>query len=947
MSSIDRIVIKGAREHNLKNINLEIPRDKLVVITGVSGSGKSSIAFDTVYAEGERRYLESLSAYARQFLGKMKKPEVDYIEGLSPAISIEQQTVHANPRSIVGTVTEIYDYFRLLWARIGIPHCPECGRELTATTVDEIVDAIMRMNAGLKFMILSPQARGRKGTHVDVLKEAQTDGFARVRIDGEVMELESVPELDKNKKHNIDIVVDRLMIDDKQRTRITDSVETALRHGNGLVVLLFPDTKTELLFSEKYFCPDHNISIDEIEPRMFSFNSPYGACSRCGGLGEILEFDETKIVDFDLTINEGALKTHPPSQNWWMTMIRGLMKKYNFSLDTPYKELPEKVRKVLIHGESDKVAVEYHSDRFQFASEMEYEGIVPNLKRRYFETNSESMREWMQQYMTSADCPECHGERLSRQSLAITVNGLNIIQATKMSIPAVYEFCHSLSGKITENQSLVAGRIIKEIDKRLQFILDVGLDYLSLFRKVSTLSGGEYQRIRLATQIGSGLMGVLYVLDEPTIGLHARDTDRLICTLERLRDTGNTVLVVEHDEEMISRADWVIDIGPGAGIYGGEVLATGTVEDLLKNPKSLTGKYLSGQLKVDVPERRRAGNGKSITIVNAREHNLKGVTVSIPMAKIVAVTGVSGSGKSSLINDILFRAISKRIYHSSEEPGKHDRIDGMQLVDKIIDIDQSPIGRTPRSNPVTYTGVFTVIRDLFAELPDSKARGYKSGRFSFNVKGGRCEACQGEGYVQVEMHFLPDVFLECDVCGGKRYNKETLQVKYKGKSIADVLDMTVDEGVDFFENIPTLKRKIELLQEVGLGYIHLGQPATTLSGGEAQRVKLAKELSKIETGKTIYILDEPTVGLHFDDVRKLVTILQKLADKGNTVVVIEHNMDIVKISDWVIDLGPEGGDKGGQVIFEGTPEEIVKATHSHTGVYLKKYLDSMKCKMGE
>lgn len=938
----DRIIIKGAREHNLKDISLEIPRDKLVVITGVSGSGKSSLAFDTIYAEGERRYLESLSTYARQFLGSMKKPDIDYIEGLSPSISIQQHSIHANPRSIVGTVTEIYDYFRLLWARIGVPHDPVTDEPLQSTTVDEIIDAILKLPDKTRFLILAPQARGRKGTHKDLLQDIRSEGFARVRLDGKVMELDEVPELEKNAKHSLEIVVDRLVLDEKNRQRIADSVETALHYGNGMCVLHLVDSGEDKIYSEKYFSPHSDISFDEIEPRMFSFNNPYGACPSCDGLGEILEFDEDLLVDPELSINQGALLTHPPSQNFWMSYLQAVAKKRGFSLDIPLGELSPEIRRIILHGETEKIDLKYKSDRMEFSTQGLYEGVIPNLKRRYMETQSQGMQEWMERFMRNTPCPLCKGKRLKKENLLIKIRGRNIIEVTQMSIPDCFAFFRELEQNLDESQTVIASRILKEINKRLQFILDVGLDYLGLFRKVSTLSGGEFQRIRLATQVGSGLMGVLYVLDEPTIGLHARDTDRLIRSLEKLRDTGNTVLVVEHDEEMIERSDWIVDIGPGAGRYGGSLVAEGTVEDIRRHPDSLTGQYLSGRQSIPLPAQLRPGNGHYIEVLGAREHNLQGVDVRFPLGRLISVTGVSGSGKSTLVNDILFRAVSQRIYHSKEEPGAHDSIQGLEHIDKIIDIDQSPIGRTPRSNPVTYTQIFGPIRDLFASLPEAKARGYKSGRFSFNVKGGRCENCEGDGSIKVEMHFLPDVYLECDVCHGHRYNKETLQIKYKGKSISDILEMTVDEGAEFFEHIPVLKRKLEVLRKVGLGYIHLGQPATTLSGGEAQRIKLARELSKIGTGRTLYILDEPTVGLHFDDVRKLITVLHELADKGNSVVVIEHNLDVIRVSDWVIDLGPEGGDKGGRVIFTGTPAECMDHAPSYTGQYLRKYLDRMQ-----
>jgi excinuclease ABC subunit A len=935
----DKIIVRGAREHNLKNVTIEIPRNKLVVFTGVSGSGKSSLVFDTIYAEGERRYLESLSTYARQFLGEMHKPDVDFIEGLSPAISIEQQVTHANPRSIVGTVTEIYDYFRLLWGSIGKPYCPECGRKLEATTIDEIIEAVFRLEQGTKCIILAPVAKGKKGTFADTFEELKKEGFVRVRVDGEIISLDDVKPLEKNKKHDIDIVVDRLVIDEKNRTRITDSIETALRYGKGVMNVLLVESGEQRIFSEKYFCPEHEISFEDISPKMFSFNAPYGACPECSGLGEKLEFDEELIVDFEKSINQGAIRTHPPTQTHWMSYFVALSKKYKFSLDTPYFKLPERIRHIIMYGDSGNLNINYENENLKFYLSSAYEGVIPNLKRRYFETQSPEMREWLGQFMKSVECPVCKGNRLKRESLSVKIMDKNIMEVTKMNVGECLKFFSDLENFLTPTEKKISERILKEINKRLNFILDVGLDYITLDRKVSTISGGELQRIRLASQIGSGLTGVIYVLDEPTIGLHARDTDRLISTLEKLRDAGNTVLVVEHDEEVISRADYIFDIGPGAGIYGGEVVAYGTVEEIKSSLNSLTGKYLSGKLFIEIPSKKREGNGKYIELIGATEHNLKNITVRFPLGMLISVTGVSGSGKSTLVNDILYNAICRKIYKSKGYVGAHKEIKGIENIDKVIEIDQSPIGRTPRSNPATYTGVFTEIRNLFAELPEAKMRGYKPGRFSFNVKGGRCEVCEGDGVIKVEMHFLPDVYLTCEVCGGKRYNRETLQVLYKGKSIADVLDLTVDEAYEFFYNIPNIRRKLEVLKEVGLGYIHLGQSATTLSGGEAQRIKLAKELSKVETGRTLYILDEPTVGLHFDDTKKLINVLQQLVNKGNTVIVIEHNMDVIKVADWIIDLGPEGGENGGRVIFEGTVSDLIKNKQSYTGKYLKRYLE--------
>jgi len=936
---LDKIIVKGAREHNLKGIDVEIPRDKLVVITGVSGSGKSSLAFDTIYAEGERRYLESLSTYARQFLGEMKKPEVESIQGLSPAISIQQQSVHANPRSIVGTVTEIYDYFRLLWGTIGKPTCPECGKDLQATTLDEIVEGIMHLPEGEKIMILSPVVQGKKGTHQELLEELRGEGFVRVRINGEVQTLEDVQPLDKNRKHTIEIVVDRAVIHPEKRSRIADSVELALKKSGGLVLIQRVDSGEEKLFSENFYCPEHQVSFGKIEPRMFSFNAVYGACPDCGGLGEKLEFDPESLVFSSLSLIHGAIRSHPPTQQTWVAMWKALALKYGFDITTPFQYLPKNIQDIILYGDTGEIDVSYSSDQRSFQGRVRYEGVIPNLRRRYAESASPEVREWLGRFMTFVPCPTCEGKRLRKESLAVKVAGKSIMDVTAVTIQDARDFFRNLPEKLSSYQVMIAERILREIEKRLSFLVDVGVEYLTLDRKVSTLSGGEFQRMRLATQIGSALMGVLYVLDEPTIGLHARDTDKLIRTLEKLRDTGNTVIVVEHDEEMILRADWVVDIGPGAGVYGGKVVAEGTPEDIKRHASSLTGLYLSGRKCVPIPVLRRQGNGKFITVVGASEHNLKNITVSFPLGRLVVVTGVSGSGKSTLVNDILYRAMGGVM---GERPGKYERIDGRENIDKVINIDQSPIGRTPRSNPATYTGTFTLIRDLFAALPESRMRGYAPGRFSFNVKGGRCEACEGDGVKRIEMLFLPDVYVPCEVCNGKRYNRETLQVYYKGKNIADVLDMTVDEALEFFDAIPPLKKKLSVLKDVGLGYIHLGQPATTLSGGEAQRIKLAKELSRASTGRTLYILDEPTVGLHFDDVRKLLDVLQRLVEKGNTVVVIEHNMDVIKVADWIIDLGPEGGEKGGEVIFEGTPEEILNCDRSYTGRYLKKYLEVIK-----
>ncbi|EHA6440111.1 excinuclease ABC subunit UvrA [Clostridium perfringens] len=937
----DKIIVKGAKVHNLKNVSLEIPRDKLIVFTGLSGSGKSSLAFDTIYAEGQRRYVESLSSYARQFLGQMDKPDVESIEGLSPAISIDQKTTSRNPRSTVGTVTEIYDYLRLLYARVGVPHCPKCGKEITQQSVDQIVDQIMELPERSKIMILAPIIRGRKGTHEKVLENIKKQGFVRARIDGEIYDLtEDEIKLEKNIKHNIEAVVDRIIVKDGIEGRLTDSIETSLKMAEGLVLVNIIGEE-DRLYSEHFACADCGISIDELAPRMFSFNSPFGKCERCDGLGTLMEIDEDLIVpNKDLSIRGGAISTWGDSrmkeESWTYCVLKALMEKYNFDLDTPYKDLPKKVQEVLMYGEPEKLKVTYTKENVTSVYNHSFEGEINNLRRRYMETNSDTMKAEIEKYMSDNPCPKCKGARLKPEALAVTVGGKNIFEFTSMAIREELDFINSIN--FSEKDKIISSQIIKEIQSRLSFLINVGLDYLDLARKAGTLSGGEAQRIRLATQIGSQLMGVLYILDEPSIGLHQRDNDRLISTLKQLRDVGNTLIVVEHDEDTMREADYIVDIGPGAGEHGGEIVASGTLDEIMSNENSLTGKYLTGAKKVELPEERRKGNGNFITVKGAKENNLKNVTAKFPLGTLTMVTGVSGSGKSTLVNEILYKGLNKIVNKAKDLPGKFKEITGYENIDKIIDIDQSPIGRTPRSNPATYTGTFDIIRELFSQTQEAKMRGYKPGRFSFNVKGGRCEACSGDGIIKIEMQFLSDVYVPCEVCKGKRYNRETLEVKYKGKNIADVLNMTVEEALEFFENIPRIKNKLQTLMDVGLGYIRLGQPSTQLSGGEAQRIKLAYELSKRSTGKTLYILDEPTTGLHIHDVNRLVKILQRLVDGGNTVIVIEHNLDMIKCADYIVDLGPEGGDKGGTIIATGTPEKIAGAKESYTGKYLKKYL---------
>ena len=935
------IKIRGANEHNLKNLDLDIPRDQFVVLTGLSGSGKSSLAFDTIYAEGQRRYMESLSSYARQFLGQMEKPNVESIEGLSPAISIDQKSTNRNPRSTVGTVTEIYDYFRLLYARIGIPHCPKCGREIHKQSVDQMVDQLMELPERTKIQLLAPVVKGRKGEHVKVLEQARKSGYVRVRIDGSLYELSEEIKLEKNVKHLIEIVVDRLVVKEGIERRLADSIETVLNLSDGLLVVDVIGGET-LTFSSSYACPDCGISMEEIEPRSFSFNNPFGACPDCFGLGYKMEFDEDLMIpDKTLSIAEGAIAvmgwqscTDPSSFTY--AILKALSEEYRFDLGTPYEELPEAVQNVLIHGTNGReVKVHYKGQRGEGVYDVAFEGLIKNVERRYRETGSEIMRQEYESFMRITPCKTCGGQRLKKTSLAVTVADKNIAEITAMSVKKLYDFLLDL--KLTKQQELIGAQILKEIRARIGFLVDVGLDYLTLARATGTLSGGEAQRIRLATQIGSGLVGVAYILDEPSIGLHQRDNDKLLATLKRLRDLGNTLIVVEHDEDTMFAADYIVDIGPGAGEHGGEVVAAGTAEEIMACPESVTGAYLSGRMQIPVPQTRRTPTGW-LTVKGAAENNLKNIQVDFPLGVLTCVTGVSGSGKSSLVNEILYKTLAKRLNRARTVPGRYKSIEGCENLDKVIDIDQSPIGRTPRSNPATYTGVFDQIRDLFASTADAKSKGYKKGRFSFNVKGGRCEACSGDGIIKIEMHFLPDVYVPCEVCQGKRYNRETLDVKYKGKSIFDVLDMTVEEAMKFFENVPSISRKIATLNDVGLSYIKLGQPSTTLSGGEAQRIKLASELSRRSTGRTVYILDEPTTGLHFADVHKLTEILHKLAEGGNTVIVIEHNLDVIKTADYIIDMGPEGGDRGGTVIAKGTPEEVAEQAQSYTGQYLRKYL---------
>ena len=935
------IKIRGAKEHNLKNISLDIPRDELVVLTGLSGSGKSSLAFDTIYAEGQRRYMESLSSYARQFLGQMEKPDVESIEGLSPAISIDQKSTNRNPRSTVGTVTEIYDYFRLLYARIGIPHCPKCGREIRKQSVDQMADQIMQLPERTKIQLLAPVVRGRKGEHVKLFEQARKSGYVRVRVDGNLYELSEDIPLDKNKKHNIEIIVDRLVVKDGIRQRLTDSLENVMALADGLVIVDVIGGEP-MTFSQSFSCPDCGISVEEIEPRSFSFNNPFGACPDCFGLGYKMEFDEDLMIpDKSLSIAGGAVavlgwQSCTDKGSFTYAILDAMSKAYHFSLDTPYQELPEEIRRVFLYGTDGRVLkVHYKGQRGEGVYDVPFEGLIENVNRRYRETGSDIMKQEYETFMRITPCKACKGQRLKKSALAVTVCDKNIYEVTSLSIAQLQAFLQEM--QLTKQQELIGHQVLKEIRARVGFLMDVGLDYLSLSRATGTLSGGEAQRIRLATQIGSGLVGVAYILDEPSIGLHQRDNDKLLNTLKHLRDLGNSVLVVEHDEDTMRAADYIVDIGPGAGEHGGQVVAAGTAEDIMKNENSITGAYLSGRMKIPVPKTRRTPTGW-LTVKGAQENNLKNIDVDFPLGVLTCVTGVSGSGKSSLVNEILYKRLAKELNRARTIPGKHADIVGMEQLDKVIAIDQSPIGRTPRSNPATYTGVFDQIRDLFAATADARARGYKKGRFSFNVKGGRCEACSGDGIIKIEMHFLPDVYVPCEVCQGKRYNRETLEVKYKGKSIYDVLNMTVEEAMHFFEPVPSIRRKIETLYDVGLSYIRLGQPSTELSGGEAQRIKLATELSRRSTGRTIYILDEPTTGLHFADVHKLVEILHRLAEGGNTVVVIEHNLDVIKTADYLIDIGPEGGDRGGTVIAKGTPEEVAAVPISYTGQYVKKYL---------
>ena len=938
----DKIIIKGARENNLKNVDITIPRDKLVVFTGLSGSGKSSLAFDTIYAEGQRRYVESLSAYARQFLGQMDKPDVDAIDGLSPAISIDQKTTSKNPRSTVGTVTEIYDYLRLLWARVGVPHCPKCGKEINRQTIDQIVDRVEALGEGTRFVVLSPVVRGKKGEHAKVFEDARKSGFARVRVDGILYDLNEEITCEKNKKHTIELVVDRLVLKEGQRRRLTDSIETACSHSGGLVNIALPDQKEELSFSQNYACEDCGISLSELEPRMFSFNNPAGACPHCSGLGFQLEADVDLVIpDKEKSIFGGAIQANgwnsARTDSIFRMYFEALAQKYHFSLTAPVRDLSPEALDVILYGtKGEKLRMTYNRGNGMGVLEQPFEGVLNNISRRYRETQSDAARKELEECMATAPCPQCHGDRLSDIARAVTVGGIGIMDFCRMSVRQELEFMENL--QLTGNMAMVAEQIVREIKSRLQFLMDVGLQYLTLSRGAATLSGGESQRIRLATQIGSSLMGVLYILDEPSIGLHQRDNDKLLGTLKQLRDLGNTLIVVEHDEDTMRAADYVVDVGPGAGIHGGEIVAAGTLDQIIAEPRSVTGQYLSGVKKIPVPSRRRAGNGQALTIHGATENNLKNVDVSIPLGTLSCVTGVSGSGKSSLVGEVLNKTLLSKLNHARTRSGACRCIEGIEHLDKVIDIDQSPIGRTPRSNPATYTGLFQDIRDLYASTNDAKIRGYGPGRFSFNVKGGRCEACCGDGLVKIEMHFLADVYVPCEVCHGQRYNRETLEVLYKGKNIAQVLDMTADEAVEFFENLPKIRRKAQTLVEVGLGYVKLGQSSTTLSGGEAQRVKLATELARVSTGKTIYVLDEPTTGLHAADVHKLIDVLQQLVDAGNTVLVIEHNLDVIKTADHIIDLGPEGGDAGGYVVASGTPEQVAQVPESYTGQYLKRYL---------
>lgn len=935
----DKIIIKGAREHNLKNVDIELPRDKFIVFTGLSGSGKSSLAFDTIYAEGQRRYVESLSSYARQFLGQMDKPDLDYIEGLSPAISIDQKTTNRNPRSTVGTVTEVYDYLRLLYARVGIPHCPKCGKEISQQSVDQIVDKVMVLPERTKIQIMAPVIRGRKGEHVKLLENAKKNGFVRVRIDGEVMDINEDIKMDKNKKHNIEIVIDRIVIKEGIESRVSDSIETALKLAEGLVIIDIIGGE-EMLLSEKFACPDCDINVGDIAPRMFSFNNPFGKCPHCDGLGTLMEISPDLVIpDKKLSINEGGIKPWGVlrEDSWTRTIVTAAAKEMGFSLDEPIEKLSKEVVDMFLYGSKGrKFKAQYVWDNGKGEINHGIEGVIPNLNRRFKETNSDYIKEEIQGYMDIKICPKCNGARLKEESLAVTVGDLPINRVCDLSIRDELDFFEKL--QLTDRQKTIASQILKEIKARLRFLVDVGLDYLSLSRASATLSGGESQRIRLATQIGSSLVGVLYILDEPSIGLHQKDNDKLLKTLKHLRDIGNTLIVVEHDEDTMREADYIVDIGPGAGDHGGKVVTAGTPDEVAANVDSLTGQYLSGRKKIDVPADRKKPNGKWIRIKGARENNLKKINIDFPMGVFTCVTGVSGSGKSTLVNEILYKGVAKGLNRAKDNPGAHDSLTGIEFIDKIIDIDQSPIGRTPRSNPATYTGLFDHIREIFALTNEAKMRGYKNGRFSFNVKGGRCEACSGDGIIKIEMQFLSDVYIPCEVCKGKRYNRETLEVKYKGKSIADVLDMTVDEALRFFENVPKIKNKLQTLYDVGLSYIKLGQPSTQLSGGEAQRVKLATELSKRSTGKTLYILDEPTTGLHMEDVRRLIEIIQRLVEGGNTVIVIEHNLDVIKCADYIIDLGPDGGDRGGTVVATGTPEEIAKNKNSYTGEYIKRVL---------